>query len=140
MLLRLVMSLKISAGRSTRGRSRPTLLVVEEEDRLREELRRALDGEYRIFMASNVDEGLKRLRRAKYLDAVLIGVGGEGLEPVGRIRKAQPDLKLFLLSPEGDGRLAREAFRIRAEGILSKPPDLELLKNMIASRLGISAG
>ncbi|MEP6781461.1 MAG: PAS domain S-box protein [Gemmatimonadaceae bacterium] len=78
-----------------------TVLVVEDEDGVRELVRRLLTQQgYTVLMATNADEALEVFRREP-IDALLTDVvmpGGSGPELARSLRQERPDLKVIYMS------------------------------------------
>ena len=130
--------------RSTR-RDRKGILVVDDEKLVRWSIREALRGQYRVWTAESAEKALRVMRRIKHLDGVLVDIrlpGASGYELIQKLRAEQPNLKVFVMTAFDQESAPRQAFSVRADGYLSKPFSLEMLKDMLTSHLMIvpSAG
>lgn len=129
----------------SRGRTmRPVdILVVDDERAVRDSLRRALELEgYRVELAEDGEEALRRLELEPIPDAVILDVlmpGADGLEVCRRLRGAGNAVPVLMLTAraEIDSRVA--GLDAGADDYLSKPFALaELLARLRAllRRLG----
>ena len=119
------------------------ILVVDDERAVRDSLRRALELEgYRVELAEDGEEALRRLELEPLPDAVILDVlmpGADGLEVCRRLRGAGNDVPVLMLTAraEIDSRVA--GLDAGADDYLSKPFALaELLARLRAllRRLG----
>ncbi|MEX2613741.1 MAG: response regulator, partial [Gaiellaceae bacterium] len=123
------------------------ILVVDDERAVRDSLRRALELEgYRVELAEDGEEALRRLELEPLPDAVILDVlmpGADGLEVCRRLRGAGNDVPVLMLTAraEIDSRVA--GLDAGADDYLSKPFALaELLARLRAllRRLGGGEG
>ena len=123
------------------------ILVVDDERAVRDSLRRALELEgYRVELAEDGEEALRRLELEPLPDAVILDVlmpGADGLEVCRRLRGAGNDVPMLMLTAraEIDSRVA--GLDAGADDYLSKPFALaELLARLRAllRRLGGGEG
>ncbi|MBA3432850.1 MAG: response regulator transcription factor [Actinobacteria bacterium] len=119
------------------------ILVVDDERAVRDSLRRALELEgYRVELAEDGEEALRRLELEPLPDAVILDVlmpGADGLEVCRRLRGAGNEVPVLMLTAraEIDSRVA--GLDAGADDYLSKPFALaELLARLRAllRRLG----
>ena len=119
------------------------ILVVDDERAVRDSLRRALELEgYRVELAEDGEEALRRLELEPLPDAVILDVlmpGADGLEVCRRLRAEGNDVPVLMLTAraEIDSRVA--GLDAGADDYLSKPFALaELLARLRAllRRLG----
>jgi CheY-like chemotaxis protein len=123
----------------SRSRSpRKVLLVVEDEKLIRWSIRQALRSEYLVRAVSSAEEAMRVLSRLRRLDGILVDVrlpGMNGLDFVRKARETRPDAKVFVMTAYNHDTAAREAFGVQADAYLSKPFELQTLKDMLASHL-----
>lgn len=125
-----------------RRNGRPVVLVVEDDPLIRWSVRESLSKDYRVRVAESAEQGLKKVRDAGRLDAVLADVrlpGMNGLDLCGRLREERPGIKVFIMTAYSGEAAAREAFAIRADGYLTKPFAMETLRDMLLSHLGTTS-
>jgi DNA-binding NtrC family response regulator len=111
-------------------RSRGSILVIDDEPDIRESLEVLLASEsYRVTLASNATEGLKRLESANY-DLVLLDLmmpDKSGLEVLDEVRVRDQDTPIFLITAYGSVETAVAALKRGANDYFSKPWDNEKL-------------
>ncbi|MCK6555588.1 PAS domain S-box protein [Candidatus Binatia bacterium] len=118
---------------------RPTVLVAEDEDNLRDLLVRALeDAGYLVHSAGGAAEALELVGRiGTPIDAIVSDVvmpGESGALLARRLRRAYPSLRVLLIS----GYLAEDLDLADIAGarFLQKPFDIEALLHHVAALLG----
>ncbi len=112
--------------KSSRGR----ILVIDDEPDIRESLEALLSLEgYRVDLAVNATEGLKKLETSLY-DLVLVDLmmpDKSGMEVVEEIRQRDRETPLFMITAYGSIEVAVEALKRGANDYFSKPWDNEKL-------------
>ncbi|MGY3544957.1 DNA-binding NtrC family response regulator [Bradyrhizobium sp. USDA 4472] len=107
-----------------------SVLVVDDEEIVRNSVRQWLElGGFTVRAAAGADEAM-RLVKDLPPDAVLTDFRmpqRSGLELMGDIHRADPDIPVVLLTAHGDVPLAVAAMRDGAYDLLQKPHDPELL-------------
>jgi DNA-binding NtrC family response regulator len=100
------------------------ILIVEDEELMRELLSRILEGEnYRIFQASSGEEALKLLQD-QAIDLVLTDLrmkGMTGLELLTEVRSLDPEIVVIVMTAYASVETAVEAMRKGAYDYLTKP-------------------
>ncbi len=114
------------------------LLVVEDEESLRETLREALTSAgYEVLGAANGVEALSLLREQKF-DMILSDIsmpGMGGIELLGVASQIYPDMPIVLLTGYGDVELARSSLRRGAVDFITKPIKLDELPIVVERNL-----
>lgn len=105
------------------------ILVVDDEKEIRDFLSKALTrfGGFRVEVAENGQEGLKKVREGKY-DLVLTDLkmpGLDGLQLISEIAKDQPEVLTVLMTGHGTVDSAVEAMKQGASDYLLKPLNLD---------------
>ncbi len=129
--------LNISIGRATEKIVekanliyRHSILLVDDEKELIERLARILIKEgYDVFSAYNGKEGFQICQKNK-IDIIISDIEMPvmgGIEFLERIKKAQRDIEVIMMTGFGDENLAIEALRKGAINYLRKPIDLDEL-------------
>src|SRR5215831_5000625 len=101
----------------------PCLLIVDDDDSVREVFRYILQNEYRIIEASGVDEALSIIDRERP-DLVTLDIRmpeKNGLEGLRLIRERSEDLPVVMIAGFGSIDMACEAMRLGASDYLKKP-------------------
>jgi two-component system, response regulator RegA len=101
----------------------PCLLIVDDDDSVREVFRWMLQDQYRIIEASGVDEALLIIDR-ECPDLVTLDIrmpGKDGLEGLRLIRARDENLPVVMITGFGSNDSACEAVQLGASGYLEKP-------------------
>jgi DNA-binding NtrC family response regulator len=99
------------------------LLIVDDDDSVREVFRCILQDHYRIIEASGVDEALLVIER-ECPDLVTLDIrmpGKDGLEGLRLIRERNENLPVVMITGFGSNDMACEAVQLGASGYLEKP-------------------
>ncbi len=119
-------------------KKRPKILVVDDEDIVRESLRDWLDGVgYKVDIAESADKALKiiKQKKTKIMIADLIMPGMNGIELMKKAREIVPTISTVIITAHGTIQTAITAIREGAYDYVEKPfcPEkVELLiKNLV---------
>ncbi len=116
-----------------------TMLVVDDEDGIRNALRKYLTGHgYEVTVAATGEEALEVLRRRK-ITCVLLDVnlpGASGIDLVPKIIDTEPDAAILMLTAVNDATAAALCMQRGALDYLTKPIDLDVLSRAIQRALG----
>jgi len=116
-----------------------TMLVVDDEDGIRNALKKYLSGRgYEVSVAATGEEALEVLRRRK-ITCVLLDVnlpGASGIDLVPRIIDTEPDAAILMLTAVNDATAAALCMQRGALDYLTKPIDLDVLSRAITRALG----
>lgn len=114
---------------------RPTLLLVDDDDRLRERLALALwDRGYEVRTARDAEHALRVVALWTPARAVvdLRMPGASGLELIRRLKERLPTLEIVVLTGFGSIATAVDAVRLGAIGYLNKPADADAVLEAFA--------
>jgi DNA-binding NtrC family response regulator len=122
---------------ATRGR----ILVIDDEPDIRDSLEALLSSEnYRVELAANANEGLKRLEGSAY-DLVLLDLmmpDKSGMQVLEEVRQRDRETPIFMITAYGSIEVAVDALKRGANDYFPKPWDNEKLlieiDHMIATR------
>lgn len=108
--------------------SKPVILIVDDEEGIRESLSGILEDEgYDILTADSGEEAVKILRETSpdliFLDIWLTGM--DGIKTLQEIKAMKPDVPVIMISGHGSIELAVKATQIGAYDFLEKPLSLE---------------
>jgi len=122
------------------GNRKPAnILVVDDDDRVREFFVDALDcEELTVATARSGREALDHARRRRP-DMVIMDVhlaDGSGLETIDRLRQVAGDVPALVITGQGDVHTFAEASRRRPVELMTKPLDLGRLERVIRQELG----
>jgi len=115
----------------------PLILVVDDEENIRDTLYELLSSEYRCQTAETAEKALARLDAESY-DVVLTDIsmpGLSGLELLGHIRQKYPDTPVIVISGIGDQEYAQGMIRLGAFDYLLKPYSLETVMKSVKRAL-----
>jgi DNA-binding NtrC family response regulator len=111
-------------------RSRGRVLVIDDEPDIRESLEALLSSEnYRVELAANATEGLKRLEQSTF-DLVLLDLmmpDKSGMQVLEEIRARDQETPVFMITAYGSIQVAVDALKRGASDYFSKPWDNEKL-------------
>ena len=117
--------------RVSHSREKHTILIVDDEERLRKALARSLsEGRCRVLAVASAEEALMLMIRERVdlviSDLIMPGMGGVMLSK--SIKDAFPDVEIIILTAYGSAESRRQAEEIGVAGYLEKPFDLNYLK------------
>jgi excisionase family DNA binding protein len=120
-----------SSGPGGRDQVGPTVLVVDDDARLREYLRANLELEgYTVLEAGSAEEGLQVLDAEQQPQLILLDVmmpGTDGWEMLQRIQERHGAIPVIMFSGKVDERSEEEARERGATGFVGKPFDPQQL-------------
>src|SRR5215472_2497236 len=115
----------------------PCLLIVDDDDSVREGFRWILQDQYRIIEAPGVDEALSIMDRERP-DLVTLDIRmpeKNGLEGLRLIRERSEDLPVVMITAFGSIDTACEALRLGASDYLEKPCGCDELRRTVHKHL-----
>ena len=122
--------------------SMPLALIVDDEPDIRELLELTL-GRMSIDTRSAADvAGAKALLANEKFDLCLTDMrlpDGDGLELVEFIQQQQPDLPVAVITAHGSMETAIQALKVGAFDFVSKPVDLNVLRNLVNGALKLGS-
>ncbi|MEZ5359008.1 MAG: PEP-CTERM-box response regulator transcription factor [Candidatus Zixiibacteriota bacterium] len=119
------------------GTDKFTILIVDDDEGFRSQLRWALKGEYDVVEAENVEDAIAAANEHRpYVVLQDIALSSredaaEGLELIGKYLKIQPYCKVMMVTGHGHNENAIAAIGLGAYDFFSKPVDIDQLKIMI---------
>ena len=111
----------------------PSVLVVDDDDTIRDTLYELLSEEYLCQTAETAEKAFARLEADSY-DVVLTDIsmpGLSGLELLGHIRQKFPDTPVIMISGIGDHEHAQGLIKLGAFDFLLKPFSLEVVEKCV---------
>lgn len=120
---------------------RKRILVVDDEETVRESLRMLLHGDYDVDTAEDADSALSRLDPTNaafdliLLDVMMPGIDGLGL--LERVRGEFPSLPVIMLTASTTVRSAVSAMKLGAIDYVNKPFDIEELRGLIQTTMDL---
>ena len=113
------------------------ILVVDDDDAIRDTLYELLSQEYLCQTAETAEKALARLEADTY-DVVLTDIsmpGLSGLELVGHVRQKYPETPVIIISGISDQEHARGLIKLGAFDYLLKPFKLETVEKSVKRAL-----
>ena len=111
----------------------PKILVVDDDDTIRDTLYELLSEEYLCQTAETAEKAFERLEADTY-DVVLTDIsmpGLSGLELLGHIRQKFPNTPVIMISGIGDEEHAKGLTKLGAFDFLLKPFTLEAVEKSV---------
>ncbi len=119
-----------------------SIMVVDDRTGIRKLLNEVLEhAGYNVCTTAGGAEAVKMISRQP-VDLVLLDMkmsGMDGLETLDKLKKIRPHVKILIMTAYEEPELLKEAARLGSCGYISKPFDIEELKNMIAAKLCTSS-
>jgi DNA-binding NtrC family response regulator len=112
----------------------PTVLVVDDEESVRQSMQRTLRATCRILEAPDAATALETLRRHA-VDVVLLDMrlpDTPGIELLGPIHALDDSIEIILVTAVREVRVAVEAMKLGAYDYLTKPFDVDELRTQVA--------
>jgi two-component system response regulator RegA len=112
----------------TREFSMQSIILVDDEDHLRERLAKAFAKRgYTVYQAANVDEALEKIKEFRPALALVDLKMPEksGLDLIRAAKDFLPELKIVVLTGYGSIATATEAIKLGAHYYLPKPADVD---------------
>ncbi len=116
----------------------PTVLIVDDDEDLRTQMKWALVDDYEVLVAGDRTTALKQLRGGRPL-VTLLDLGlpphpnttDEGLRTLNEIVALDPQAKVIVVTGQGERRNAIQAIGNGATDFLSKPLDIDQLQLLL---------
>ena len=119
-------------------RTKPRVLLVEDDASVAGSLKKELEAEgYEAVIASRGDDGLAQARDQVF-DVVITDFkmpGLSGLELVGQLHSAKPELAIIMMTAFGTPETGIEAAQLGACGYLVKPFEMAQLLELLAKAM-----
>ncbi|HDI61232.1 MAG TPA: hybrid sensor histidine kinase/response regulator [Desulfobacteraceae bacterium] len=110
---------------------KPTILLVDDEEDIREVLRMSLtDMGYEVVLAKDGQEALRRFdetRPAIVMTDIKMPVV-DGIEVLKRIKRIDPETEVIMITGHGDMKLAIESLKNEATDFITKPIHIDALE------------
>jgi two-component system nitrogen regulation response regulator NtrX len=106
----------------------PVVLVVDDEEGIRETLSGIFEDEGCVIVTANSGEDALKLLKEQNPDLILLDIwlpGIDGIKTLEEIKALRPDLPVIMISGHGNIELAVKATRLGAYDFLEKPLSLE---------------
>lgn len=110
-----------------------TVLIIDDEISICKSLMFALEDQYQVLMATNVEDAIKNLDKHT-VDAVLLDMrigGKDGISLIGTIKEKQTHAAIIMMTAYGTIQTSVKAMKAGAYHYLTKPLDLEEVKLLL---------
>lgn len=112
-----------------------SILIIDDEPNIRSGLKKGLAGESeRIDLAENAEEALAKFREYSYplvIADVCLPSTNSGLELVEQFLRLRPLTTAIVITAHGTVEMAVEAMRLGASDFITKPIDLDLIRQQV---------
>ncbi len=115
----------------------PKILIIDDDEQIRNLLKDLLQAEYRCIVAESAEEALNVLERSVF-DLIISDIslsGISGLELVPRILERSPDTVVVMISGQQTIDFAIESMRAGAFDYVTKPLDLRQVQAAVRRAL-----
>jgi len=119
-----------------------SILIVDDDERHRENLARYLSGDYTIHTAANGREALEQVRAMERIGLILSDInmpGMDGIELLKQVNAWNRKIITIFITGSANDNTAIEARNLGAYDFLSKPTDLDQLVAVIHKALAQKA-
>lgn len=109
------------------------ILIVDDDDEFRSELRGCLDG-YDVLEASDGRQALEMLQRANEIGTVILDImmpGLSGIDILREIKKIDVNLGIIIMTGHGCKETVIEALQGHADDYIEKPVDIPKMKESV---------
>ncbi|AMV73003.1 sigma-54 dependent transcriptional regulator [Desulfuromonas carbonis] len=117
-----------------------TILIIDDEEGIRESLRGILEDEgFRTLYAADGEQGLQKVREENF-DLILLDIwmpGIDGIETLRRIRELVPEQQVIMMSGHGTIETAVKATKFGAFDFIEKPLSLDKLLLVVNNALKV---
>ncbi|MCL5099163.1 MAG: response regulator [Candidatus Omnitrophica bacterium] len=115
-------------------RSKPTLLIVDDESGPRESLKVVFRDDYSVLLAENGDEAIEFARNGR-IDAAVLDIrlsDLSGIEVLEHLKTIDPGIEVIILTGYASIETARQAMRLGACDYLNKPIEIDIIRTAVA--------
>jgi signal transduction histidine kinase len=114
-----------------------TLLVVDDEESVRQSLRVIFKDDYQVYMAADGATAIDLAKTAK-VDVAILDIkmaAMSGLEVLERLKYVDPSIEVVMLTAYETTDLMRQAIRLRACDYITKPFDVSTMRSAVANAM-----
>jgi signal transduction histidine kinase len=118
-------------------RRKGTLLVVDDEDTVRQALRVVFKDDYEVLMAGDGATAIELAQDAK-VDVAILDIKMatmSGIEVLERLKYVDPSIEVVMLTAYETTDLMRQALRLRACDYITKPFDVPTMRTAVANAM-----
>src|ERR1039458_4180100 len=114
-----------------------TLLVIDDEDTVRQSLRVIFKDDYQVYMAADGATAIDLAKTAK-VDVAILDIkmaAMSGIEVLERLKYVDPSIEVVMLTAYETTDLMRQAIRLRACDYITKPFDVSTMRSAVANAM-----
>jgi signal transduction histidine kinase len=114
-----------------------TLLIVDDEDTVRQSLRVIFKDDYQVIMAGDGATAIEVARKTK-VDVAILDIkmtAMSGIEVLERLKWVDPSIEAVMLTAYETTDLMRQALRLRACDYITKPFDVSTMRKAVANAM-----
>src|ERR1039458_499656 len=114
-----------------------TLLVIDDEDTVRQSLRVIFKDDYQVFMAADGATAIDLAKTAK-VDVAILDIkmaAMSGIEVLERLKYVDPSIEVVMLTAYETTDLMRQAIRLRPCDYITKPFDVSTMRSAVANAM-----
>ena len=114
-----------------------TLLIVDDEDTVRQSLRVIFKDDYQILMAGDGATAIEIAQKTK-VDVAILDIkmaSMSGIEVLERLKWVDPSIEAVMLTAYETTDLMRQALRLRACDYITKPFDVSTMRKAVANAM-----
>jgi two-component system, sensor histidine kinase and response regulator len=126
-----------SAASSQLAGSKPTMLVVDDEEGPRQSIRVLFKDEFNVLMASDGPSAIA-LAQSHPIDVAVLDIrmhGMSGVEVLERLKYLDPGIEVVMMTAFETADTMRQALRLRACDYINKPFDIETMRSAVATAM-----
>jgi two-component system sensor histidine kinase/response regulator len=119
------------------SQSRPTMLVVDDEEGPRQSLKVLFKDEFKVLLADDGPTGIA-LAQQHPIDVAVLDIrmaGMSGLEVLERLKFVDPGIEVVMMTAFETPETLRQALRLRACDYVNKPFDVSTMRKAVATAL-----
>lgn len=122
------------------GNNKPTILIIEDEEKLRRVLELQLSGAgFNVLKAGTAEDGLKLAGDASLILTDVLLPGITGIEFIRRLREEDSHTPVIVMTAVGTVENAVEAMKAGANDFLPKPFSFDHLQTVVAKAMEVRA-
>ena len=128
----------MKAGKKSKNRKRPLVLVVDDEPRFRTSLAMLLEDEFEVLTAADGKEGLA-LFDAESVSLILLDLDMpvmNGVEMLERLREESDHAKVIVMTGRSTHGWAKSCANLKVQGYIDKPFEIDDLVQRMKEILG----
>ena len=123
----------VTAAQAEPEPQKPTMLIVDDEDGVRDSLRVIFKDDFELLLAADGDRALEQLA-GRHVDVAVLDIrmaGMSGIELLEQVKQRSPDTEVVMMTAFETNDTLRQALRLRASDYVNKPFDIVDLRKAV---------